>query len=800
MLLKITVSLLITFASLAMAVEIRVATFNIGAHLQFPVDGAAYFDYGIGPPGQPDYDAVRAVLARMDADVLALQEIHSADFSSGNLATLATGLGYAYVSYAPMNQAFDPSLHVAILSRFPFSSQGLITSPAGSRDMTRLIPVVKIDVPGTMRDLVVIAAHLKVGTGASDIFQRTVEMRRLTHYLNTSGLTSSDNFIILGDFNFNPTANDRTFAAVPSSGLPSTFDLGPDLPMPIAYFSDPHAYFSTPAVTRIIPRQLDQSIITRPSTSTIGGGTSIDLLMVSPIIGSRPLRSEIYNSKHDLSNASGLPKAGLPLAVGTSATASDHLALFGDVELDPAVPYTFTSPGQTVSEAFDGFPGTYDPSPWVTSGGAWKGIDDGSAAVAEFRSYGPATDPSLGFIPGATGGTATAAFLNRSGKSITALEISFTAEQWRSVNGGTTGSLTAELILNGVVSPIPALTFTAANNLATGAIAGGTSTLKRTTVIGLAIAPENEFQLRFTFTPGATGGAAPADVFVNEFHYDNTGTDQGEFIEVAAGPGFSGNFSDLDVLLYDGSTGKVYRTINLGSSEFTRTTTANGFNLFVVGSGVTIQNGPDGIAIVNRVSRQVIQFISYEGSFAAADGIASTTVPPSVSTNIGVSQNGSEAVGTSALGLVGNGGVYADFTWAKIAGPHSKGAVNMGQNLVNHVPAPQGMAIDNLAVTVFSSDDSDDDGSPDADERVFGTDPLDPASRFVLSFTLPSASAVRLVFPTLVGRSYEVESSINLSHWNVRGTYAGSGLPTVADFPVNPSDPARFYRVRVTVP
>ncbi len=800
MFLKTAAFWLFTFISLAKAVEIRVATFNIGAHLQFPVGSAAYFDYGIGPPGKPDHDAVRAVLARIDADVVALEEIHSADISSGDLTTLATGLGYPYVSFAPTNNAFDPSLHVAILSRFPFSSQALITSPASSRDMTRLIPVVKIDVPGTTRDLVVIGAHLKVGTGASDTFQRTVEMRRLTHYLNSSGLTTGDNFIILGDFNFNPTANDRTFTAVPSSGLPSTFVLGTDMPLPIDYFSDPSAYFSSPAVTRIIPRQLDQSIVTRPSTTAASGGTSIDLLMVSPTIRSRPLDSEIYNSALDLSNDSGLTKGGLPLAGETSATASDHLALFCDVELDPAVPYTFTSAGQTVSETFERFSGTYDPYPWVTSGGAWKGIDSGTAAVAGFRSYGPATDPSLGFIPGATGGTATASFLNQSGKFITALEISFTAEQWRSASGGTTDSLSAELIQHGVANPIPALTFTATNNFSTGAITGGISTLKSTIVTGLAIAPGNEFQLRFKFTPGAAAGAAPADVFVNEFHYDNTGTDQGEFIEVVAGPGFSGDFTDIDVLLYNGSNGKVYRAINLGSSEFTRTTTANDFNLFVVGFGAIIENGPDGIAIVNRVTHQVVQFISYEGSFVATDGIAATTVPPSVSTNIGVSQTGTEAVGSSALGLVGSGGVRADFAWAKIAGQHSKGAVNMGQTLVNNVPAPQGTAIDNLAVTFLSSDDTDGDGSPDADERVFGTDPLDAVSHFMVSFSQPSVNTVRLAFPTLTGRNYDVESSLNLFHWDVLGTYDGTGSLAVIDFPVTSSNPARFYRIRVTVP
>jgi hypothetical protein len=192
----------------------------------------------------------------------------------------------------------------------------------------------------------------------------------------------------------------------------------------------------------------------------------------------------------------------------------------------------------------------------------------------------------------------------------------------------------------------------------------------------------------------------------------------------------------------------------------------------------------------------VLEFISYEGSFTATDGIAVT----SVSTNIGVSQTGTEGVGTSALGCVGSGGVRTDFTWAKIPGSHSKGVVNGGQNFVNAVPAAQGMAIDDLAVTFLSGADRDGDGSPDADERVFGTDPLDATSRFVVNLTQPSAETVRLDFLTVTGRSYQVETSLNLSDWVVLTTTAGSGALVAADFPIVSSEPRRFYRLRVTMP
>ncbi len=62
--------------ALLAAVEIRVASFNIGAHF-----ADTYFDYSLGDPGTPDYESVRAILARINADVVALQEIHSADLA-----------------------------------------------------------------------------------------------------------------------------------------------------------------------------------------------------------------------------------------------------------------------------------------------------------------------------------------------------------------------------------------------------------------------------------------------------------------------------------------------------------------------------------------------------------------------------------------------------------------------------------------------------------------------------------------------------------------------------------------------
>ena len=58
--------------------------------------------------------------------------------------------------------------------------------------------------------------------------------------------------------------------------------------------------------------------------------------------------------------------------------------------------------------------------------------------------------------------------------------------------------------------------------------------------------------------------AGDGSVFVNEFHYDNAGTDEGEAIEVAGPAGTSLNGWSL--VLYNGSNGLSYATLPLAGS------------------------------------------------------------------------------------------------------------------------------------------------------------------------------------------------------------------------------------------
>jgi predicted extracellular nuclease len=163
-----------------------------------------------------------------------------------------------------------------------------------------------------------------------------------------------------------------------------------------------------------------------------------------------------------------------------------------------------------------------------------------------------------------------------------------------------------------------------------------------------------------------------ATAWINEFHYDNTGTDTGEFIEIAGVAGT--DLTGWSLVLYNGANGTAYTTTALSGVIANQ---SNGYGTIAItypSNG--LQNGaPDGFALVDD-SGNVVQFLSYEGTFTAvggaANGLTSTAIP--------ISQTGTEPAGSS-IQLTGTGTSYADFTWTETEGAtaNTAGAVNTGQ-------------------------------------------------------------------------------------------------------------------------
>ena len=181
----------------------------------------------------------------------------------------------------------------------------------------------------------------------------------------------------------------------------------------------------------------------------------------------------------------------------------------------------------------------------------------------------------------------------------------------------------------------------------------------------------------FVVLPGltaATHAAAPTAPYISELHYDNVGDDTDEFVEIHLPTGTSS--AGLSVVLYNGNGGLAYDT------DVAPLVAASGTDPAVAvvdypSNG--IQNGsPDGVALVKDGT--VVEFLSYEGTMAAANGPAAGKT----STDIGVRETGSEAVGLS-LSRTYDAGSDA-LVWSAPAAS-TKGAVN-GAGATSPPPTP----------------------------------------------------------------------------------------------------------------
>lgn len=179
-----------------------------------------------------------------------------------------------------------------------------------------------------------------------------------------------------------------------------------------------------------------------------------------------------------------------------------------------------------------------------------------------------------------------------------------------------------------------------------------------------------------TATTDLDNGSDDNQVWINEFHYDNDGTDTGEMVEIAGNAGV--DLSGWQVIGYNGNGGSSYKSVTLSGVIPDQ---SNGFGTLQF-SFTSMQNGaPDGLALVNA-SGAVVLFISYEGTFTATDGVASGMT----SQDVGVAETSSTPVGHS-IQLSGSGNKYSDFTWQ---GPMSNtaGAINAAQSFTGGGSTP----------------------------------------------------------------------------------------------------------------
>lgn len=294
--------------------------------------------------------------------------------------------------------------------------------------------------------------------------------------------------------------------------------------------------------------------------------------------------------------------------------------------------------------------------------------------------------------------------------------------------------------------------------LAEDGVGGGTSRVQVVSVEDIQApqltVPPDIFVGNIALTnPAHTGWATATDacdtlaptpefpVWINEIHYDNEGTDEGETVEIAGVAGT--DLSGYSIVLYNGSGGGMYQTVPL-AGVVTDEGCGYGAQAYAI-SG--IQNGaPDGLALCDGAS--VVQFLSYEGTFEATNGPADGMT----SVDIGQSESSATPVGYS-LQLTGSGYQYSDFSWAGEA-TNTFGALNASQTMdpcggggmtlsftngVEFIPESDlciitrvwtatdscGNSTSAVQIITVDTSDTDGDGWSDAEEIRDGTDPMD---------------------------------------------------------------------------
>jgi endonuclease I len=163
---------------------------------------------------------------------------------------------------------------------------------------------------------------------------------------------------------------------------------------------------------------------------------------------------------------------------------------------------------------------------------------------------------------------------------------------------------------------------------------------------------------------------AGAAVWINEIHYDNAGTDAGEFFELAGSAGLS--LTGWSIVAYNGSNGAPYATVPLVGTLPDQAGCAGALSFPLAG----LQNGsPDGLALLDAEGA-IVEFLSYEGTFTALSGPASGRT----SVDIGVAEPSDSPIGFS-LGRAGSGSAAASFPWQPPA-VSSPGLLNAGQTVL----------------------------------------------------------------------------------------------------------------------
>ena len=278
---------------------------------------------GLSPTSTDEHAATRDILARLDADIVGLNEID--EFQLDELQALAADLGYPTV-VVPQTNPFG-ELRNAMLARVRVTAAQVLTSAQlsgdpSANDMTRVPVAVTVD----GWDLSVVCQHWKAGFDDADEFRRTVESVRGAQagpYLNAT------HQILMGDVNAEVTDGaefPNPFTSLPV-GLPSSFDLGEDLAADLSagIAIAPFQVMAAAGLEVIEASQVDGRLETRDVS-----GRRIDYILADAQTRDWVDAAEVYDTR-DEHLSGGVPKTGNAPDREASATASDHFPVLVDL-------------------------------------------------------------------------------------------------------------------------------------------------------------------------------------------------------------------------------------------------------------------------------------------------------------------------------------------------------------------------------------------------------------------------------------------------------------------------------------
>ncbi|MBU1694862.1 MAG: endonuclease/exonuclease/phosphatase family protein [Verrucomicrobia bacterium] len=291
-------------------------------------------ELGIGPADSVKYKAQRETLRRVDADIVAFQELQAS--SRGEWVRLAEDLGYPHRAWGELGP-FSGDMVVGYFSRFPILEAHSVRSVRGTREFTRLPLRLAASVPGAARPLTLWNMHHKAEFRYRDCFRRAVEAQRIVQDIQRYRVEHPDRteLVVLGDMNdaaARPEQPERFESLYPR--LPWSYRLGFDIRFPVRYRTFPTDHYGEGGLGfHRVPafRQDSTNAVTHRYTEM-----TLDYLFVSPAIRDGPFgppRGEIYHSDWDRGGG-GLVKAGVPPPAGTSLKASDHYPVFVDLEIE----------------------------------------------------------------------------------------------------------------------------------------------------------------------------------------------------------------------------------------------------------------------------------------------------------------------------------------------------------------------------------------------------------------------------------------------------------------------------------